>query len=105
MVRTPSYMHTISHHHPIVAFEDVRVPASHLVGTEGGGMTFAHEWFRYERLMIGARCCGAMERLIEGRTAFMIAHRLSTLDNCDVRLRLERGLLVEASERSMGVAQ
>ena len=47
----------------------------------------------------------AMERLIEGRTAFMIAHRLSTLDNCDVRLRLERGLLVEASERPMGVAQ
>ena len=47
----------------------------------------------------------AMERLIEGRTAFMIAHRLSTLDNCDVRLRLERGLLVEASERSIGVAQ
>jgi alkylation response protein AidB-like acyl-CoA dehydrogenase len=70
VVRTPRYAHTLAHHHPIVAFEDVRVPASHLVGTEGGGMTFAHEWFRYERLMIGARCCGAMERLIEEATAF-----------------------------------
>ena len=33
-------------------------------------MTFAHEWFRYERLMIGARCCGAAERLIEEATTF-----------------------------------
>ena len=33
-------------------------------------MRFAHEWFRYERLMIGARCCGAAERLIEEASAF-----------------------------------
>ena len=33
-------------------------------------MSFTHEWFRYERLMIAARCCGAMERLIEEATAF-----------------------------------
>jgi acyl-CoA dehydrogenase len=70
VVRTPEYTHTIAHHHPIVAFEDVRVPATHRIGEEGDGMTFAHEWFRYERLMIGARCCGAMERLIEEATAF-----------------------------------
>jgi acyl-CoA dehydrogenase len=70
VVRTPAYMHTISHHHPILAFEDVRVPDSHLIGQEGSGMAFAHEWFRYERLMIGARCCGAAERLIEEATAF-----------------------------------
>jgi acyl-CoA dehydrogenase len=70
VVRTPEYTHTIAHHHPIVAFEDVRVPATHRIGEEGDGMTFAHEWFRYERLMIGARCCGAMERLIEEASAF-----------------------------------
>jgi alkylation response protein AidB-like acyl-CoA dehydrogenase len=70
VVRTPAYSHTIAHHHPVVTFEDVRVPSSHLVGTEGEGMTFAHEWFRYERLMIGARSCGAAERLIEEATAF-----------------------------------
>ena len=46
-------------------FDDVRVPAANLVGAEGDGMTFTHEWFRYERLMIAARCCGAMERLID----------------------------------------
>jgi ATP-binding cassette subfamily B protein len=38
----------------------------------------------------------AMERLIAGRTAFMIAHRLSTLAACDVRLTLAEGRLVEA---------
>jgi ABC-type multidrug transport system fused ATPase/permease subunit len=33
----------------------------------------------------------AMERLMHGRTAFMIAHRLSTLENCDVLLTIEDG--------------
>ena len=33
-------------------------------------MSFTHAWFRYERLMIAARCCGAMERLIDESTAF-----------------------------------
>jgi acyl-CoA dehydrogenase len=69
-VRVPKYSHTYGHHHWIMAFDDVRVPATSLVGEEGDGMTFAHEWFRYERLMIAARCCGAAERLIEEATAF-----------------------------------
>ena len=33
----------------------------------------------------------AMERLVQGRTTFTIAHRLSTLDACDVRLEVEGG--------------
>ena len=70
VVRTPAYTHTFAHHHPIVAFEDVRVSADQLVGAEGGGMGFAYEWFRYERLMIAARCLGAAERLVEETTAF-----------------------------------
>jgi alkylation response protein AidB-like acyl-CoA dehydrogenase len=70
VVRTPAYSHTIDHHHPIVAFEAVMVPALHLVGDESLGMAFAYEWFRFERLMIAARCLGATERLIEEATAF-----------------------------------
>jgi acyl-CoA dehydrogenase len=70
VVRTPAYTHTIGAHHPIVAFEGVRIPASHLVGREGDGMTFSYEWFRFERLMIAARCLGAAERLIDEATAF-----------------------------------
>lgn len=36
----------------------------------------------------------AMERLMHGRTTFMIAHRLSTLENCNMLLQLENGQLV-----------
>ena len=76
VVRTPAYSHTISHHHPIVAFTDVRVPASHLVGAEGDGMSFAYEWFRFERLMVAARCLGAAQRLTDEMTAFAVERRI-----------------------------
>jgi alkylation response protein AidB-like acyl-CoA dehydrogenase len=69
-VRSPAYSHTYPDGHPLVAFEDVRVPVANLVGEEGDGLAFTYEWFRYERLMIAARCCGAAERLIEEATAF-----------------------------------
>jgi len=70
LVREPKYMHTYPDTHAIVAFDDVRVPADQLIGAEGDGMSFTYAWFRYERLMIAARCCGAAERLIEEATAF-----------------------------------
>jgi alkylation response protein AidB-like acyl-CoA dehydrogenase len=70
LVREPAYSHTYADSHAIVAFEDVRVPAGNLVGSEGDGLGFTYEWFRYERVMIAARCCGAAERLIEEATAF-----------------------------------
>jgi ATP-binding cassette subfamily B protein len=37
----------------------------------------------------------AMERLMEGRTTFMITHRLDTLKSCNVILHLENGHLIE----------
>ncbi|HUG87229.1 MAG TPA: acyl-CoA dehydrogenase family protein [Actinomycetota bacterium] len=70
VVRTPRYSHSYPDEHPIVAFEDVRVPTANLIGEEGDGMSFTHEWFRYERLMIAARCCGAADRLIEEAEGF-----------------------------------
>src|SRR5215475_13419879 len=76
VVRTPAYTHTISHHHPIVAFTDVWVPAANLIGAEGDGMTFAYEWFRFERLMVAARCLGAAERLTAEMTAFAATRRV-----------------------------
>ena len=36
----------------------------------------------------------AMDRLMVGRTTFMIAHRLSTLDSCELRVELVDGRLV-----------
>jgi acyl-CoA dehydrogenase len=70
VTRTPAYTHTISHHHPIVTFTDVRVPAANLVGAEGDGMSFAYEWFRFERMMVAARCLGGAQRLVDEMTAF-----------------------------------
>src|SRR5262245_19153596 len=70
VVRTPAYSHTFSHHHPIVEFRDVRLPVSHLVGAEGDGMSFAYAWFRFERMMVAARCLGGAQRLVEEITAF-----------------------------------
>jgi len=70
LVRTPLYSHNYASHHPIYHFKGVRVPAANLIGAEGGGMAYAYAWFRRERLMIAARCCGAAARLIEEATAF-----------------------------------
>jgi len=39
----------------------------------------------------------AMERLMEGRTTFMIAHRLTTLSNCDLLLFIEGGRVSQVS--------
>ncbi len=70
LVRTPAFSHTFDHHHPIYRFNEVSVPAANRIGAEGDGMGFSHRWFRRERLMIAARCCGAAARLIEEATAF-----------------------------------
>ncbi|GEO11775.1 hypothetical protein SAE01_42710 [Segetibacter aerophilus] len=42
-----------------------------------------------------AQIMEAMERLMEGRTTFMITHRLDTLSSCNFILHLEEGKLVE----------
>ncbi|MDA2891619.1 acyl-CoA dehydrogenase family protein [Mycolicibacterium sp. BiH015] len=70
VVRSPKYSHNIADEHPIVAFNDVRVPVENLVGTEGGPMTFTQDWFRFERMMVAARCVGAAQRLLDEVTAF-----------------------------------
>jgi alkylation response protein AidB-like acyl-CoA dehydrogenase len=70
VIATPKFTHTYAAHHPTYLFTDVRVPASARVGQPGNGMAFTHSWFRHERLMIGARSCGAMARLIEDAFEF-----------------------------------
>lgn len=75
-VRSPAYTHSYRHHHPVLRFDGVRVPAANRIGAEGQGMGFIHAWFRRERLMIAARCCGAAERLIEAATGFAAQRRI-----------------------------
>jgi alkylation response protein AidB-like acyl-CoA dehydrogenase len=94
VVRTPAYTHTVAHHHPIVAFEDVRVPVTQLIGSEDAGMSFVYEWFRFERLMIGARCLGAAERLVDEMSAFAAQRRIGAERLADKQL--VQGMLADS---------
>ena len=69
-VRTPLFSHTFDSHHPIYKFNDVFIPEENLIGSENDGMSYSLAWFRRERLMIAARCCGAAARLIEEASEF-----------------------------------
>jgi acyl-CoA dehydrogenase len=60
----PDYMHTFADRHPQFVLEDVRVPADAVLGEVGAADELTNEWFVEERLHIGARCSGAMERLL-----------------------------------------
>ncbi|MES1254369.1 MAG: ABC transporter ATP-binding protein [Acidobacteriota bacterium] len=42
----------------------------------------------------------ALTRLMAGRTTFLIAHRLGTLDHCEIRLTVEGGHVVRAAPRA-----
>lgn len=70
VVRTPLFSHTFAAHHPVYRFNDVFIPAENRIGAEGEGMEYTRSWFRHERMMIAARCCGAAARLIEEATEF-----------------------------------
>ena len=75
-VRTPLFSHTFDSHHPIYKFHDVFIPNENLIGSEEDGMSYSLAWFRRERLMIAARCCGAAARLIEEATEFAQARKV-----------------------------
>ena len=64
MTHDPDYTHTFADRHPQFRLEDVRVPASAILGGIGRADELTNEWFVEERIHIGARCAGAMERLL-----------------------------------------
>ena len=70
IVDNPSFGHAFASHHPTYRLTGVRVPAANRIGEEGAGLDYTKSWFRRERLMIAARCCGAAARLIEEGTEF-----------------------------------
>jgi acyl-CoA dehydrogenase len=60
----PDYMHTFADRHPQFVLTDVHVPATAVLGGVGEADALTNEWFVEERIHIGARCSGAMERLL-----------------------------------------
>jgi alkylation response protein AidB-like acyl-CoA dehydrogenase len=64
MTNDPDYTHTFADRHPQFVLEDVRVKADSVLGEVGAADELTNEWFVEERIHIGARCAGAMERLL-----------------------------------------
>ncbi len=60
----PDYTHTFADRHPQFILEDVRVPDGARLGAIGAADDLTNEWVVEERIHIGARCYGAMERLL-----------------------------------------
>jgi len=60
----PDYTHTFADRHPQFILTDVRVPDAARLGAIGAADDLTNEWFVEERIHIGARCSGAMERLL-----------------------------------------
>ncbi len=64
LIGDPDYTHTFADRHPPFRLTDVRVPVEAVLGGVGSADELSNEWFVEERLHIGARCTGAMERLL-----------------------------------------
>jgi acyl-CoA dehydrogenase len=64
MSHDPDYTHTFADRHPQFVLTDVRVKPDAILGAIGQADAMTNEWFIEERLHIGARCSGAMERLL-----------------------------------------
>jgi alkylation response protein AidB-like acyl-CoA dehydrogenase len=95
VVRTPEYSHHIADQHPIVRFSEVRIPVENRVGDEGAGMTFAQDWFRFERIMVAARCVGAAQRLVDEATAFAASRKVGGAPLAD--RQLVAGMLADSA--------
>jgi acyl-CoA dehydrogenase len=64
MTSDPDYTHTFADRHPQFVLDDVRVKPEAVLGAIGEADELTNEWFVEERIHIGARCTGAMERLL-----------------------------------------
>ena len=53
-----------------IVFENVRVPATNLIGKEGDGFGLAQSWINSGRIRHGARSLGVIERCLELATAY-----------------------------------
>jgi acyl-CoA dehydrogenase len=63
----PGY-NSVSHrgyHNCILAFDDCRLPASQILGEEGGGFALANSWLYATRLTVAAMCVGRARRAFD----------------------------------------
>lgn len=75
----------------VIYFDDVRVPASHIIGEAGRGFTYQMMQFQDERLMAAASCLTPMVRHIEDTIGYTRERKVfgaPLLDNQYVHFRL-----------------
>ncbi|HEX4871879.1 MAG TPA: acyl-CoA dehydrogenase family protein [Nevskiaceae bacterium] len=75
----------------VIFFDEVKVPASHLIGEEGRGFIYQMEQFQEERLFLAASILCAMERVIDDTATYTRGRKafgMSVLDNQYVHFRL-----------------
>jgi alkylation response protein AidB-like acyl-CoA dehydrogenase len=71
----PAYSHTFADRHPQFSLQDVRVTGEAILGGIGRADELTNEWFVEERIHIGARCTGAMGRLLGEAVAWATERR------------------------------
>jgi alkylation response protein AidB-like acyl-CoA dehydrogenase len=74
-VDDPLYTHNYPHGHPTIRFTDVEVPADAVVGGVGNGDELQRRWFTEERLGIATHGLGAMWRLLDETTEWVLNRR------------------------------
>jgi alkylation response protein AidB-like acyl-CoA dehydrogenase len=75
----------------IIFFDNVRVPASHLIGQEGRGFIYQMEQFQEERLFLAASIVAAMDNCVSETATYTRQRKAfgqSILDNQYVQFRL-----------------
>lgn len=65
VVDDPPFTHAYPHGHPTIRFTGVDLTDADVLGGVGQGEELQRRWFTEERLAIAARCCGAMQRLLD----------------------------------------
>ena len=80
-VDDPKFTHNYPHGHPTIRFTDVEVADDAVIGGIGNGEQLQRRWFTEERLGIATHGLGAMWRLVEESTAWVLdrvqgGHRL-----------------------------
>lgn len=64
-IRSPHFMHTYAFDHAEIAFENVVVDPSYILGEIGQGFELTKDWFVETRLQIAGHCIGAATRAAE----------------------------------------
>ncbi|MDX1872944.1 acyl-CoA dehydrogenase family protein [Mycolicibacterium sp. 120266] len=75
-----SYIDTVGHRatiSPRITFNDVRVPADHLIGQPGDGIEIVRRTFNWTSSIIGAACVGRMRAAFDYALAFAKADKRS----------------------------